>query len=393
MSKLKLWTEKQFMKAYGIFHPIKKQILFWSFNGKQYSDSPRAISEKMHDLYPDYKIVWWMKEIRDEYGIIPEYVNIMTGNRYRLFTTIAESFCFVSNENMSSGFNKRKRQFFIQTWHGDRAPKKVLYDAYSDGKRPIPVADEKITDLCIAGSDYGEAVYRSAFGYKGEVLKVGMPRNDKLISCSTDELYSIRNRLGIAEKTKVLLFAPTFRDGLRSRQKTSVDLKRIIALLSKDHQEWICLIRAHPASMGLDLEYNDIYRNVTDYPDMADLLLISDMLITDYSSSSGDFILKNKPVIMAAFDYEDYQKNCREFKYSLEEAGFLVAKNQNELERIISEYTEKDYRENCEKIKNYFNIIETGKSSETICRIINDQYERLIGDSRKNSCKYKSEGI
>lgn len=383
LKNVKLHIEKVFMKVYSIVHPIKKQILFWSFNGKQYSDSPRAISEKMHELFPDYKIIWWLKETKDEYGIIPDYVTIMNGSRYHLFTTIAESFCFVSNENMSSGFNKRRKQFFIQTWHGDRAPKKVLYDAYTNCKRPLPVGDEKITDLCIAGSDYGESVYRSAFGYGGKVLKVGMPRNDKLINCSADEIHTIRSRLKINNETKILLFAPTFRDGLKSKQDASVNLKRTIGILSQSGQRWICLVRAHPVSAGLDMTYDDVYKNVTDYPDMADLLLISDMLITDYSSSSGDFILKDKPVIMAAFDYEEYQKNCREFKYSLEEAGFLVAKNQEELERIISEYSTEDYRNNCLKIKKYFNVIETGKSSEEVCKIINSQYECFFGESKE----------
>ena len=382
---IKFLVERTFMKIYSIFHPIKKQIFLWSFNGKQYSDSPRAISEKMHKLFPDYKIVWWIKETNDKYGIIPDYVTIMNGSRYYLFTTIAESFCFVSNENMSSGFNKRKKQFFIQTWHGDRAPKKVLYDAYTNGKRPFPVADERVTDLCIAGSDYGESVYRSAFGYNGKVLKVGMPRNDKLIKCSVDETHIIRSRLKINDDTKILLFAPTFRDGLKSKQDASVNLKRILALLSQNGQRWICLVRAHPASAGLDVVYDDVCRNVTNYPDMADLLLISDMLITDYSSSAGDFILKDKPVIMAAFDYEEYQKNCREFKYSLEEAGFLIAKNQEELERIISVYSTEDYRKNCAKIKKYFNIVETGKSSEEVCKIINFQYDSFFGEAKKKN--------
>ena len=139
------------------------------------------------------------------------------------------------------------------------------------------------------------------------------------------------------------------------------------------------MIRAHSASAGLEFGgEGDLYLDVSQYPDMADLLSISDMLITDYSSCAGDFILRHKPVILAMFDYEEYVKNCRSFNFIPEEAGFIIAMNQRELELILDTYSDKDYSENCESIIRHFNITESGNSAAQICEIINIEYTNRI---------------
>ena len=111
---------------------------------------------------------------------------------------------------------------------------------------------------------------------------------------------------------------------------------------------------------------------------MADLLSIGDLLITDYSSCAGDFILTKKGTILAMFDKEQYTKHCREFPFDFKEAGFITADNQDELDQILREYSEEDYANNCEQLIRYFNIIESGESSVYICNLINDRYESMI---------------
>lgn len=383
--QIKMFLTRTFMRLWGTTHRLERKVLFESFSGRQYSDNPRAISERLHELFPYYDIVWAFHKNTDDYGLIPDYVRAVNRTSLSYYKELSTSFCYVTNEGNGINIHKRSDQFFIQTWHGDRVPKKVLYDAWEDGKRPTPITDSEITDLCIAASDIGERVYRTAFRYKGNILKVGMPRNDKLVRNSSEEIYEIKQRLELDKNAKLLLYAPTFRnihDKEKERQKINVDLGQAINILKDNNENWICMVRAHPSSIGLDVNCDsNCFIDVSSYPDMADLLLISDMLITDYSSSAGDFVLLNRPVILTMYDREEYNLKYRKFNFDPDEAGFIIARNQNELENIIKTYSDAEYLKSCKNVMKYFNIIETGDSAGEICRIIDKHYQSTQGGS------------
>lgn len=358
---------------------LKKQVFFDSFSGKQYSDSPRAISEKMHELYPDVKCVWVLNEnVQDKYEIIPEYVKIVKKKSFAYFREFACSFAYVTNEALATSMYKKKNQYFVQTWHGDRPLKKILHDAWRGEERPTPVMDTLYTDLCVAASDLGESVYRSAFRYKGEILKVGMPRNDKLVKADEEEKNEIKKRLGLNAQDKIVLFAPTFRQANDVIRGDNIDLKRIVEVLEKHGNNWKCLIRGHSSSANVVFDYNEQFINVSDYFDMADILLITDILISDYSSSPGDFVLCNKPALLALYDYDEYVSKHRELYYSIEDAGYITAYNNAELISIIENYSEMQYVDSCQKVKDYFGIVETGKSAEIVVNKIYDFYVKNI---------------
>lgn len=384
LKEFKHLIDSYWTAIYGLFHPIENKVLFESFGGKQYSDNTRAISEKLHELYPEYQIVWAINNPK-QIHIIPSYVKTVSRIGKDFYRELATSFCFVTNVGITQNIHKRKEQFFIQTWHGDRALKKVLYAEFPDGKGMTPVIDNKVTDLCVAASDLGIQQYKNAFRYNGEILNVGMPRNDILVNGNPSIDSIVRKELGIPRNTKILIYAPTFRDNKKEKQNVDVDLLRTINALEVRGDKWVCLIRAHSASSGLDFSnYSDKFINASSYPDMADLLAVGDMLLTDYSSSAGDFILRNKPMIVLMFDKEDYSENYRKFNYDCDQEGspFLVAHSQEELEKIILTYSEEDYSENCKKIIDYFHICETGKSSIEICKRIHlfylEHYKRSI---------------
>ena len=375
--RIKIYLQRFFVIIYGKTHKIQKKVLFESFNGKQYSDNTRTISEKLHELYPEFEIVWKINNLNENIKlIIPEYVRIV--NKIQFFKELATCFAYVTNGNMIPNKYKKKGQFFVQTWHADRAIKRVLYDNIdeNEGKRLFPITDNKVTDLCVAGSDLGEEVYRTAFKYKGEVLKVGSPRNDALVNANDTIIKNIKKKLNLNNGKKILLYAPTFRDYLNSLQKIDVDIENVLKILN-EKEDWICLIRTHSMSKGFEDVKNDRIINVTNYPDMTDLLLISDMLITDYSSSASDYILLHRPVILAMFDRKEYEEKCRKFRIDPDEAGFITAYNQEELNSILKNYTEQDFEKSCEKLFNYFKINETGKSAEEICYRINKEWTKF----------------
>lgn len=366
-----------FLRFWAIFHPIEKKVLFSSFGGLQYSEDPRAISEKLHELYPDYRIIWSFIDKNKNDFIIPDYVE-RVGTGFDFLKEFSTSSAFVTTNGIGSGFYKRKGQFIVQTWHGDRGFKRCLYE-YSDDKkekRTVEIIDNKVTDLCVAASDYGESVYRSAFRYYGKVLKIGMPRNDKLLSNNENEKSLIRKRLNIEPNKKILLYAPTYRDNNKINQTSLIDINETLLELNKRSGAWICLVRAHSVSARINIpdDTNNVI-DVSKYPDMADLLLISDMLISDYSSCSGDFLLRKKPVILAAFDRAEYENNCRNFRVPIEDTGYFIAYNQEELNAIIRNNTDEDFKENCEQVLNFYKTVETGKASEEICNRINEAYQ------------------
>ena len=375
INKIKFAMLRLLMRTVGWFYPIKKKVVFNSFFGKQYSCNPRAISDEMHKLYPDYEIVWLLNDANVPYGLLPDYVRVVVkGSRiYSWGKEIVSAAAYVYNIQQSPGIYKKKKQFFVQTWHGDRGFKKILRDI--DSSYTDIVYDNKVTDVCIGGSDFGEQNYRSAFGFEGNVLSLGSPRNDCLIINDVKYVEEIKRRLNLAKDVKILLYAPTFRDNNKQNQSVNIDLKAVCSSLEKDGEKWVCLIRSHIASDGLSYEYdNEKYINVSDYPDMADLLCITDMLITDYSSCACDFSLTGKPIILTFFDINEYITNCREFKVEPEETGFKIAHNQDELNYIIENTNSDEYKKCCDRVNSFFGVKETGKASRTVCELIDASY-------------------
>ena len=351
------------------FSKIQKKVVFESFYGNLFCDNPRAVCEKMHELYPEYQLVWGVREIGK--GTFPDYVKVCELSSMQYRRERATAIAYIRNEAMTEDLYKRKNQVFIQTWHGDRGFKKILYDSWVNTKRPDEVMDNALTDLFVVGSDYAEKRIQTAFRYHGKVMKKGSPRNDCLVY--PKDVETVRNKLNIAEGKKILLYAPTLKRGKKVLD-VNVDLKETLRQLGED---WVGLVRAHPKSLGLDLHGSDKLTDVSAYPDMSDLLMIADLLITDYSSSAGDFILRRKPVILAQFDKEEYENSIRELYVSCEEIGYFIAGNQEELNTLIHTMTAQKAEENCDKIMNYYGVQETGHSAEEICLWINEQYMRI----------------
>ena len=368
---------RAYMHTLFVLRPMEKKVVCMSFLGKQYSDNPRAISEKLHALYPDYRIVWVLSDTSGLADTLPGYVSVVKPG-IRRYREIATAFCYVTNNNNDPDLAKRRGQFFIQTWHGDGGFKKILYANSKGRTQYVPVADNAVTDICMAGSEYGEQKYRIAFQYQGEILSVGCARNDVLICPDPARARAVRERLSLDGGQKVLLYAPTFRANNRNQQSIGVDLGAVLShLRARDGCEWVCLVRAHPsARFGMALSGGGI-RDVSDYPDMADLLLIADFLITDYSSCASDFALTRRPVVLATFDRQDYSQGERTLNVALEDTGFIYADDQDQLNAIIDTHTEADYADSCERVLRFYGSKETGHASERICEIIDERYRRL----------------
>ena len=349
-----------------IFRINKKKILFKSWNGVSYSCNPRAISEDLYKKDPSIEFVWAFKEPNKKKKIVPHYVKCVKANSLKNIYELVTSKVWIFNNESSVGKFKRKNQIYIQTWHGDRGLKKVLYDIKNNDSVKSPLSEEKYCDLMITGSKFGESKLRSAFHYDGEFLRNGCPRNDILIAQNAEYIKQIKQKLSIRPDTKIVMYAPTFRkkDKLMNKgfEIKDINLENVIEVLeNKSGEDWVCLIRAHITVSGfLGEMQNHKILDVSEYEEMSHLLLITDLFITDYSSSCGDFILTKKPLILYHADIDEYTKNDRTFYFNVNDTPFWVANSQDALLTHIESMNEQSILENCKALIAFYGVYETG---------------------------------
>lgn len=358
--------------CFSVFPVKENRVLFVSFNGKSYSDNPKAISKTLWELYKsDYEHVW---VLNSDDGAIPQYIHTCKNNSLKMLYYLSTSKVWVSNFLLSKGTYKRKSQFYIQTWHGDKAFKKILHDVPSRDSSTKWFFETDHADLMVAGSEYGVSQIRTAFLYKGDILKEGTPRNDLFFKNCQDLKESIRKEINCTGKERLLLYAPTFRrenkDGLFDAH---FDCNMVLSILFEaTGEKWKLLIRTHSADRRklTGLEREDVI-DVSNYPDMNELLLVSDMLISDYSSVAGDYALLRKPILLYQYDKDDYLRKDRDFYFDMKESPYFVAYSEEELYHFLKGIKSIDVERNCEDILSFYKDFETGNSSNVIAHLIN----------------------
>lgn len=347
-----------------------RRVFFSSFKGKAYSDSPRFISEALHDLRPDLEIVW---QLADASGA-PDYVRAVRPHSPAALRELACARCIVDNFNRPHYLLKFPGQLYVQTWHGDRGFKKMLYDM--DPSQPYP--DGGQMDLGVSGSAFGTKNYRTAFRYDGEVMQRGIPRNDRLVHPDGREIDALRRALNVPDGARVLLYAPTFRDATSGQtQQAGFDLDRAVARLeAATGSQWICLTRAHDQNRGIasgDAHRADV-RDCTAYPEMSDLLLIADLLITDYSSSAGDYVLLNRPVILYQPDLDDFTASDRNMYFDIRTCPYARAESEAELDALLDQVDA--LHERCEAVRQFYGVTESGESARAVAEWISARIAR-----------------
>lgn len=338
--------------------PKKKAVICTSFDGKQYSCNPRAISEKLHEIDESIEIYWVFKDLEID---CPTYVKKLEKGSIKTIFEYARALVWIDNCNKQEYYYKSQRQLYIQTWHGDCGFKQ-LTDEQHICKFDVGVSS------CLFGE---KMVYKKAFHFDGEFYKYGSPRNDVLVCKNADQIKEIKRKLNISKGKKILIYAPTFRDS-RVGKKEHISLpfneNNVLNWLKEiTNQDWILLYRGHHVTKDI-MEFKDKIRtiDVSEYPDMADLLQISDMLITDYSSCCCDFIIGNKPAILYHWDQGKYAEIDRATVYSDCQLPFEIAYDEEELRTSIKKMLNCDVKEYCEKIKHFFGSYESGHASEKI---------------------------
>ena len=221
---LDLWRGLYIALARSVHGIDNNKVVFSCFISRTYGDNLKPISEMLHEMRPETKIVWMFRDPESKRGIVPDYVEMCDPITLKGLREYATARVWVDNFTLRPYYRRKiGRQFYLNTWHGDRAFKKYAYDAFPDGPKRV----EETCDLMLAGSEFGKKVMRSAFRYNGELLTAGSPRNDCLVNWDAEKAAAIRDRLNIPRDVKLLIYCPTFRDStINEAFKGGVDLEK-----------------------------------------------------------------------------------------------------------------------------------------------------------------------
>lgn len=371
-----------------------KLILFETFMGRQYSCNPRAIYEYMigDGRFNEYRFIWVLKDEsrREDFEALQRADTVRYKSK-RYYRCCASAKYFITNSNLDYSIIKRPEQIFIQTWHG--TPLKRLrcditaeYGNANNTLQEIKMKNDIDVvryDYFLSPSSFATERFISAFnlielGKSDIMIETGYPRNDLLSNYTAEEVRSIRHKLGIDAGKKVILYAPTFRDnqheaGQGYTYDLHLDFDRLHDVLGDDY---VILFRAHyfVASIFDFQRYGDFIIDVSKIDDITELYLISDLLITDYSSVFFDYAVLKRPILFYMYDLDEYRDDIRGFYLDLESLPGKIITEEDQLPcEILRTMQHWQYDEKYRTFNETFNDLEDGKASERlVAQIIDD---------------------
>ncbi|HIW11638.1 MAG TPA: CDP-glycerol:glycerophosphate glycerophosphotransferase [Candidatus Salinicoccus stercoripullorum] len=352
-------------------------VVFESFQGKSYSDSPKYIYEYMLENKRDYKYVWVMnKPVK-----IPGKPETVKRFSLKYYYYLARAKYVISNVRMPNSYIKRDGQSYLQTWHGTPLKRLAgdMADVHMPGtnsaryKRNFNRETDK-WDYLIAPNQYSSDIFRRAFWFNNTMLQTGYPRNDILTNRNDEEtIKKLKRRIYLPTNKKIILYAPTWRDDEyykvgKYRFDLNLDLHR---MKEQFGDEYIILLRMHyVVASNIDLtDLEGFAYDVSSYSDISELYLMSDILITDYSSVFFDYANLKRPILFYTYDIEKYQGQLRGFYIDMETElpGPLLMNNDEVVDAIENiDAVSGKYSERYEEFYERFCSWDDGRSSEKV---------------------------
>ncbi|MFJ9621488.1 CDP-glycerol glycerophosphotransferase family protein [Streptomyces sp. NPDC101181] len=296
-------------------------VLYSSYDGRQFSDSPRAIHRELASREGDIEHLW---AVRDQQAAVPDGVRPVALHSAEWYKALARSRWIVTNTHLPQWFERADGQCVVQTWHGTplkRIGRDLAGTPHADAAYMASLERRSAQwSVLVSPNSFSTPVLRRAFGYTGEVLECGYPRNDLLFAADRAKVAAaVRERLAIPEGRRVVLYAPTWREdqprqGGRYGLDLQLDLERAREAIGEDS---VLLVRRHYL-VGGSVPDTDFVRDVSRHPDTTELLLISDVLVTDYSSIMFDFAQTGRPMLFHTYDLAHYRDTLRGFCFDFE---------------------------------------------------------------------------
>lgn len=348
---------------------VPRKVLCQSFNGRGYSDSPKAIAGEL--LRQGWTVYWAVKSPKDRESL-PAGIRPVILNSPAYLYHMCTSAVWVDNCRKWGHIRKKPSQLYLQTWHGFPL-KRIEGDAEEAlGQDYVSAAkkDSALCDLLISNSRFLTEIYRRAFWYGGEVLECGFPRNDCLFASGEEAAAKVRRELDLPQEKKLLLYAPTFRKD-QGLSAYDLDYQKLTEALSRRFGgEWLVLAKLHPniATKAEELRLDPQYVvNASSYPDIQELYLVCSALVTDYSSVMFDYMCTGKPCFLYVNDLESYRGD-RNFYFDLDLLPFPRAETNAQLARAIEEFNEASQHRRTEEFREKFGILEDGHAARRVAQ-------------------------
>ena len=364
--------------------PVDNNVIFFESSvGRNYSSNPKYVYQEMvkQQLDKEFKCIWSLEDITIE---IPGNVIKVKRARLKYLYYLAIAKIWVCDTRQPVFLVKRTDTTYIQLWHGTPL-KKLAMDMdvlkMSDGMelsvyKRLFKKNTETWDYLISQSDYTTEKFRSSFDFKKIILKTGFPRNDILFKKNNKKsIDSIKNRYNIPTDKKIILYAPTWRDDeFYENGIYKFSSKMDFSLLKKELSDtYIILVKLHYlVEDSVDWSnYQGFIYKFDRLWDIQELYLISDVLLTDYSSVIFDYAILNRPMIIYAYDYENYRNNLRGFYFNIfEKFPGPIVENTPDLVDSIKNYKFEDYEGKYTEFLEKFTSYDDGNASSRIVDLI-----------------------
>ncbi len=366
------------------------KVVYNSFGGR-YSDNPRAIHERLVQRDQGLTHVWLADPLH-QHGFPAGVETVLFGSD-ECIEALQTADVVVSNTHIELEWTKAPGGIYLQTWHGTPL-KHIHFDVLfaRPGRLEYLSRDVRRWDHLLSPNEASTGPLRQAFGFTGDVAETGYPRNDVLTAEDRDERrMRVRHELGIPDDKKVVLYTPTWRDDLRDEDgkldfEMHLDLDQFTERLGEDH---VLLLRLHymiSGRLGL-VERPGVY-DVSFHPEVSDLYLAADVMITDYSSTMFDFAVTGKPLLFYTYDLAHYRDTLRGFYFDfhLRAPGPLLHSSGEVVDAIADlGPVEAEYREAYAQFQERFCHLEDGRATDRVV-------DRFFGSDRPPPPSVQSSG-
>lgn len=370
-------------------YPINpKKIVFTTIEGTTgFSCNPKYIALELLRRRQDLDLVWLVDDMSKEFPAgIRKVKNTLKNRAYELSTAAV----WVDNSRKQLECRKRSGQFYLQTWHASIAIKPIGLQrgaSFSKMARLVTEHDSRMIDVYVTNSAWVEEHAALGMLYHGKMIRTGSARVDVLINERERLRRNFREKYGLREDEKIILYAPTFRSGSQGTardpalQNQMPDFGKLkTALEQKFGGSWTIVLRLHPQLTARNISagiLKDAGVNVLDASredDMCEILGAADALLTDYSAIAFDAAYIGMPIFLYVYDLKDYVQERGGLVWNLKELPFICAENMNELCCSIDRFDIDEYGEELKKLWRKVELNEDGNGAERIVEMI----EKLV---------------
>jgi CDP-glycerol glycerophosphotransferase len=357
--------------------PLRRnRITIYSLKQHGYSCNLKYLTEYLTREKPgEFELMWIVKRQEDLQQLQQRGIPAAMVHAPEHFLWRHQSGIVITNDEFYPMCRKRRGQLYVNTWHGGINYKKIGYEGLeftNPVQKLIYRTNNPKPDCFVSGSHSFTRTAAKAFGFPENVfLECGLPRNDILLrGLEKTEMDLIRQTLGIGASKKIALYAPTFRGGGNGPEDRPDYRKLAECLGERFGGEWIILLRQHYFVASREGKPSEYVRDVSDFSDMQQLLLISDCLISDYSSCMWDYLLTGRPCFVFAKDLETYQNADRSFFIPPEEWPYPIATDEQMLHERIRTFDPDEYQKKTAFHRQRFGSRDTGTGCEQLVRYL-----------------------